>query len=87
MLFRSQSLISQPALWDHQADALIILFKLAGATFEAYADPSVVDRCFELLKGKYQSGDGYHGPRVKRGLIQVRTPCEEKGDNRTKVNF
>jgi len=46
-----QSLISHPKLYDHQADALIILFKLAGATFEAYADPSVVDRCFELLKG------------------------------------
>ena len=45
-----QSLISHPNLYDHQADALIILFKLAGATFEAYADPSVVDRCFELLK-------------------------------------
>ena len=82
-----QSLISQPGLWNHQADALIILFKLAGATFEAYADPSVVDRCFELLKGKYQSGDSYDGTKVKRGLIQVRTPCEEKGDNRTKVNF
>ena len=45
-----QSLISHPKLYDHQADALIILFKLAGATFEAYADPSVIDRCFELLK-------------------------------------
>ena len=45
-----QSLISHPKLYDHQADALIILLKLAGATFAAYADPSVVDRCFELLK-------------------------------------
>jgi hypothetical protein len=45
-----QSLISHPWLHDHQADALIILFKLAGATFEAYVDPSVVDRCFKLLK-------------------------------------
>jgi len=45
-----QSLISQPGLHDHQAYALIILFKLAGPTFEAYADPSVVDRCFERLK-------------------------------------
>ena len=45
-----QSLISHTKFHDHQADALIILFKLAGATFEAYADPSVVDRCFELLK-------------------------------------
>jgi len=45
-----QSLISYPKLYDHQAQALIILFKLAGATFGAYVDPSVVDRCFELLK-------------------------------------
>ena len=45
-----QSLISHPKLYIHQANALVILFKVAGATFEAYADPSVVDRCFELLK-------------------------------------
>ena len=53
-----QSLISHPKLYDHQADALIILFKIAGATFEAYADPSVIDRCFELLKDhKYHNQD------------------------------
>jgi hypothetical protein len=61
-----QSLIAYPNLYDHQADALIILFKLAGATFEAYADPSAIDRCFELLKGHYS------GNSVKRKLIQVR---------------
>ena len=60
-----QSLISHQQLYDHQADALIILFKLAGATFEAYADPSVVDRCFELLK------DHYSHHSVKGGLVQV----------------
>ena len=50
-----QSLISEPLskLYDHQADTMIILFKIAGAAFEAYADPSVVDRCFELLKDHY----------------------------------
>jgi len=48
-----QSLISYPTLYDHQAYTLMILFKLAGATFEAYADPPVVDRCFELLKDHY----------------------------------
>ena len=53
-----QSLISHPRLYDHQADALIILFKLAGATFQAYVDPSVIDRCFELLKDhKYHNQD------------------------------
>ena len=44
-----QSLISYPILWYHQANALIILFKLAGPTFAKYADSAVVDRCFELL--------------------------------------
>ena len=65
-----QSLISHPKLYDHQADALIILFKLAGAAFEAYADPSMVDRCFELLKDhsyynrsrvRYESNPAYYG--------------------------
>ena len=45
-----QSLISHPTLYEHQANALLTLFKLAGATFEAYAGSSLVDRCFELLK-------------------------------------
>ena len=61
-----QSLISHQKLYDHQADALIILFKLAGATFAKYADPAVVDRCFELLKGHYTLGTG------RIGLVQVR---------------
>ena len=61
-----QSLTSHPALYNHQADALFILFKLAGATFEAYADPLMIDRCFELLKGICDS--------VKIGLLQVCSP-------------
>ena len=81
-----QSLIYQPTLWNHQANALIILFKLAGATFEAYAGPSVVDRCFELLKGRYQTDDPWGENRVKRELIQVRALPEAKGDNRAKLN-
>jgi len=77
-----QSLISHPTLWDHQAGSLIILFKLAGATFEAYADPSVIDRCFELLKDHYNRDSTGMGltPRhfvqssgsVKMGLVRVR---------------
>jgi len=67
-----QSLISHPTLYDHQADALIILFKLAGATFEAYAGPSVVDRCFELLKdyNKLLTGTKNRNS-TERKLIQV----------------
>ena len=48
--FILQSLISHPKLYDHQADALLILFQIAGATFEAYVDPAVFSRCFQLLK-------------------------------------
>ena len=79
-----QSLISHPKLYDHQADALIILFKLAGPTFEAYAHPSVVDRCFELLKGHNYTlpypdwGSDHHynvDPlRLKSKLVKVRAP-------------
>ena len=62
-----QSLISHPTLWYHQASAVIILFKLAGPTFAKYADPAVVDRCFELLNDyrlRYNNGTN--------GLILVR---------------
>jgi len=82
-----QSLISHPKLYDHQADALIILFKLAGATFGAYTDSSVVDRCFELLKGhsynipnrynygSYDRDNHVRAYRKVRGeLVQVREP-------------
>jgi hypothetical protein len=75
-----QSLISHPKLYDHQANALIILFKLAGATFEAYADHSVVDRCFELLK------DQYGRDSVKGKLVQVRTLPVVKGSHRAQTN-
>ena len=68
-----QSLTSHPKLYNHQADGLIILFKLAGATFEKYADPSVVDRCFELLQSQYGNN------AVKRPLIQVRVVSRNEG--------
>ena len=61
-----QSIISHPRSYHHQAHALIILFELAGATFKAYADPSVVDHCLELLDGHG------HCTSIEWGLIQVR---------------
>lgn len=82
-----QSLISHPKLHDHQAYALIIFFKLAGATFETYTEPSVLDRCFQLLEGHY-AGYGYsysHNP-VKRELTQVRTPRTIKGGHHAEAN-
>ena len=62
-----QSLSSHPKLYDHQADAIIILFKIAGATFGTIADPSVVDRCLELLKNHSS-----HNTSRSR-LVQVHT--------------
>jgi len=72
-----QSLISHSTLHCHQISALIALFKIAGATLAAYADPTVVDHCFELLRA----------PRTwpKQELIQVNAPPE--GSNiRTETN-
>jgi len=82
-----QSLISHPKLYAHQVFALIILFKLAGATFGAYVDPSVVDLCFEHLKAHsaeyYPQYDSYGAYGEKRKAIQVRVAYVSSGDNRT----
>jgi hypothetical protein len=80
-ILQSLTDISHKKLYDHQADALIILFKLAGATFEAYADPSAVDRCFELLK------DHYSGNQVKQRLVQVHALLVVIGGHRAQTNF
>jgi len=61
-----QSLIFHSELYPHQARVLCILFQVAGATFEAYAETSAVDRCFELLEG-YRHVDSEGGGE----LIQV----------------
>jgi len=93
-----QSLISHPKLYDHQADALIILFKLAGATFEAYADPSVVDRCFELLRvhnyaRPFNTGYSWDNTnnnnylQVKKELVQVSVPRAVKCSHQAKESF
>jgi len=86
-----QSLISHPTLNHHQAYSLIILFKLAGATFEAYADPSVVDRCFELLKNHciyVRNRDGYNaGMEELERTKQVCVPCMVKGGSRAEMDF
>ena len=78
-----QLLISEPLpkLQDYNADAIIVLFKIAGATFEAYADPSVVNRCFELLKNHYSFNT------VKGRLVQVRVAHTVEGGNRVDENL
>ena len=60
-----QSLISHDKLYPHQAYALANLFKIAGATFGAYVDPVVIDRCFELLKNRESQSQVY------KSLIQA----------------
>jgi len=45
-----QPLISHQKFLVYHAHALAILFKIAGATFEAYADSSAVNRCFKLFE-------------------------------------
>jgi hypothetical protein len=70
-----QSLISHPKLYEHQAGALIILFTLAGATFGAHADPSVVDRCFELLKDySYDPARDIYDP-AREELVHLKQVC------------
>ena len=78
-----QPLISEPfpKLQDYNADGIIVLFKIAGATFGAYVDPSVVDRCFELLKNHYSLNT------VKGRLVQVRVAHIVEGGNRVDENF
>jgi len=84
-----QSLISQRKPYIYQAFALIILFKLAGATFGAYVDPSVVDLCFEHLKtlsAEYSPKyDKYRGYGERRKAIQVCVAYVSSGGNRTKA--
>ena len=45
-----QSLALQPTVHPHQLNSLIILLQISGATFAAHVDPSVMDRCCDLLK-------------------------------------
>jgi hypothetical protein len=44
-----QSLILYPSPDKRQVEALVILFRIAGATFGEYVDSSVIDRCFGVF--------------------------------------
>ena len=65
------TITTHPTSYDYQVDALCVLFKTAGATIDAYAYPSVVDRCIELLKG-YNRGDRARGERIQVGKLYER---------------
>ena len=75
------SLISHPGIYVHGMEALIILFKLAGATVEAYVGKSVVDRCFEGLKIQYPC-DSMEGK-----LVQVRALRAAKRGHRAQTIY
>jgi hypothetical protein len=62
-----QSLSVRSDLYKDQAVALCILFDIAGATFDAYVDPSVINHCFELLRG-YQ---WYNEADEKRAKVRL----------------
>jgi len=64
-----QSLAFQPTVHPYQLNSLIILLKISGATFAAYVDPSVMDRCCDLLKPSNLSGQ-----LVPFELAEVRAP-------------
>ncbi|KAF9646047.1 hypothetical protein BDM02DRAFT_3119262 [Thelephora ganbajun] len=66
-----QSLISRSIVSACHVEVLIILFKLAGATFEAYVDPPVIDRCVELLH--------WYCSTEKRHLSQEVIELQERG--------
>jgi hypothetical protein len=66
-----------PMLHDYQMHALCVLFERAGATFDAYTDPSVVDRCFKLLRD-YSNVNSWRreqiqvGNTTKEALLELR---------------
>ena len=62
-----QSLTRQPT--DYRLNSLMILLKISGATFAAYVDPSVMDRCCDLLKPS-----NLDGKLVLIELAAVRAP-------------
>ena len=71
----------------------MILFKLAGPIFDAYAEPSVVDRCFHLLKS-HTYFNPYHGrwdadshAQARRQPLQVRAAHRVKDGHRAKTIF
>ena len=75
-----QSLISHLRLHHRQADALCILFQVAGPTFEAYVETSVVDRCFKLLESHHHIIPGMGQ------LIQVSAPSVKRGTRNSDKN-
>ena len=72
-----QSLTFQHSPLDYQVNSLLILLKIAGATFAAYVDPPVINHCLNIIKSK----SGPHGTLIKVRRIIIRMAinngCEE----------
>ena len=67
-----QSLALQPTVYPHQLNSLMILLKISGATFAAHVDPSVMDRCCDLLKPSNLESNNLGNKFVLIELAEVR---------------
>ena len=63
-----QSLTFRPTTFTYQSNSLAVLLNISGATFAAYVDSSVMDRCCDVLKS-VNPGSSW----VAAGLAKVRT--------------
>ena len=63
-----QSLTFRPTTFTYQSNSLAVLLNISGATFAAYVDSSVMDRCCDVLKS-VNPGSSW----VADGLAKVRT--------------
>ena len=81
-----QSLIYHPKVYDHQVNALAILFKIAGATFGAYVDSAVVDRCLELLKN-HQFQSKTQGAPIQVSILSEGMLKELRQNSRRQLSY
>ena len=67
-----QSLTFQPTVHSYQLNSLGIFLKISGATFAAHVDPSVMDRCCDILKSA-DLGDSYVAAELVKVRILIQT--------------
>ena len=64
-----QPIIFQPTVHAYHLNSLMILLKISGATLAAYVDPSIMDRCCDLLRSSKPSKG-----TILPEFAKVRTP-------------
>ena len=76
-----QSLAFHPPVHPHQLNSLMIFLRISGATFAAYVDPSVMDRCCDLLKPSNLSFKlvPFYLAEVRAPILTVKMDCERCG--------